>query len=184
MQKKWGGMSKKKNIYIYILRPPSPRPPPPYGREGGLTNERPVSGHVIWGPMRGLEKKLQPMAQTYRQTTDRQTDMATLWPTRPRRAELGKIYIGQFQPQILYQSRIKRIPNEGLPSMLLLEKPEFSSKFIWPNYPVLVHKMLVYHGCSHYRDQTQTPYVTHCRQWISVWSRLFNKYNTVFSTVD
>ena len=24
-----------------------PTPPPPYGREGGLTNERPGSGHVI-----------------------------------------------------------------------------------------------------------------------------------------
>ena len=46
-------------------------PPPPYGRDGGLTSERPGSGHVIWGPMRGL-KKLNPMAQTDRQT-DRRT---------------------------------------------------------------------------------------------------------------
>ena len=33
------------------------RPPPPYGREGRLTNERPGYGHVICEPMRGFEKK-------------------------------------------------------------------------------------------------------------------------------
>ena len=30
----------------------------------GLTNERPGPDHVISGPMKGLEKKLHPMAQT------------------------------------------------------------------------------------------------------------------------
>ena len=40
--------------------------------EGGSTNERPGTDHVISGPMRGL-KKTAPMAQT-----ETQTDMATL----------------------------------------------------------------------------------------------------------
>ena len=35
-------------------------------REGGRTNERPGTDHVISGPMRGLEKKPHPMAQTDR----------------------------------------------------------------------------------------------------------------------
>ena len=35
-----------------------------YGREGGLTNERPGSGHVIWGPIRGLEKNRMGRGQT------------------------------------------------------------------------------------------------------------------------
>ena len=43
-------------------------PPPPYGREGGLTNERPGSGHVIWGPTRGLEKNRMGRGQTDRRT--------------------------------------------------------------------------------------------------------------------
>ena len=48
-----------------------PAPPPLYGREGGLTNERPGSGHVIWGSMRGLEKKTAPDG------ADRHTDTQT-----------------------------------------------------------------------------------------------------------
>ena len=31
--------------------------------EGGLTNERPQTDHVIWGPLRGLEKKLHEKGQ-------------------------------------------------------------------------------------------------------------------------
>ena len=47
-------------------------PPPPYGREGGLTNERPWSCHVIWGPMRGL-KKCDPMGKHTNRNTNRGT---------------------------------------------------------------------------------------------------------------
>ena len=53
---------------------------------GGGTNERPGTDHVIWGPMRGLEKKMHPMAQT-----DRQTDMVTLWLNRPSAANSVKL---------------------------------------------------------------------------------------------
>ena len=56
---------------------------------GGLTNERPGSDHVIWGPMRGLEKN----CTRWRKQTHRHTDMATLWPTRPSGAELVKIIV-------------------------------------------------------------------------------------------
>ena len=41
----------------------------------GGTNEWSGTDHVTSGPMRGLEKKMHPMAQTYKQT-DKQTDMA------------------------------------------------------------------------------------------------------------
>ena len=47
---------------------------------GGLTNERPGSDHVIWGPMRGLEKN----CTWWRKQTQRHTDMETTRPTRPR----------------------------------------------------------------------------------------------------
>ena len=39
------------------------------GRGGeGRTNERPESDHVTSRPLRGLEKKLHPMAQNHKQT--------------------------------------------------------------------------------------------------------------------
>ena len=43
------------------------------GGEGGRTNERPGTDHVTSGPMKGLEKKMHPMAHTHRHP-----DMATL----------------------------------------------------------------------------------------------------------
>ena len=58
---------------------------------GGLTNERPGTDHVTWGPMRGLEKNCTQWRKQTDIQTDRQTDMATLWPTRPSGAELVKI---------------------------------------------------------------------------------------------
>ena len=66
----------------------TPPPPPPYGREGGLTNERPGSGHVIWGPMRGLEKNRMGRGQTDTHT-DGHVDSMT---NSAQRAELVKIY--------------------------------------------------------------------------------------------
>ena len=44
-------------------------------REGGLTNERPGTDHVISGPMRGLEKTAPDGANTHTHT---HPDMATL----------------------------------------------------------------------------------------------------------
>ena len=35
-----------------------------FGSEGGLTNERPQTDHMIWGPLRGLEKKCMGWGQT------------------------------------------------------------------------------------------------------------------------
>ena len=55
-------------------------------RGWGITNERPGSGHVIWEPMIGLKKN----CIRWRKQTNRQTDIATLWPTRPSGAELVK----------------------------------------------------------------------------------------------
>ena len=53
-------------IFIFLVK-----------REGGSTNERPGTDHVTSGPMRGLEKKLQPMAQNHT-ITEPQMDKATL----------------------------------------------------------------------------------------------------------
>ena len=53
-----------------MLKPPPPPPPPPYGKEGGLTNDRPGSDQVTWGPMRGLDKNYMKRGHQ----TDRQTD--------------------------------------------------------------------------------------------------------------
>ena len=55
-----------KKINIYIKNLPSP---PPFllwegGEEGGLTNERPWTDHVIRGPMRGLKKNCNGRGQT------------------------------------------------------------------------------------------------------------------------
>ena len=44
-------------------------------REGGRTNERPITDHVISGPMRGLKK---PEPNGANILTDRHTDMAIL----------------------------------------------------------------------------------------------------------
>ena len=54
--------------------------------KGGRINERPGTDHVISGPMRGLGKN----CTWWRKHTDRQRDMATIWPTRPSGAELVK----------------------------------------------------------------------------------------------
>ena len=74
----------------HIAPPPTPPPPPPpYGREGGLTNERPGSGHVIIGPMRALEKNYMKRGhQTHRQT-DRHVDYKA---NSAQRDELVKTY--------------------------------------------------------------------------------------------
>ena len=45
------------------------------GAGGGKTNERPVTDHMTSGPIRGITKKLHPMAQTPRQTD--------IWTWRP-----------------------------------------------------------------------------------------------------
>ena len=56
----------------------------PHGREGGLTNKRPGSGHVIWGPMRGLKKDyIKRGHQINTQQTHKQTHISTTRPTRP-----------------------------------------------------------------------------------------------------
>ena len=53
------------------------------------SNERPGTGHVTSGPMRG-QKKLHPMAHNHT-TTKPQTDMAALWLNRPSGANSVKI---------------------------------------------------------------------------------------------
>ena len=58
---------KKKNIFLYFLFcftwhtawPSSALAPPslaPLAPSGGLTNERPWTDHLVWGPIRGIEK--------------------------------------------------------------------------------------------------------------------------------
>ena len=37
-----------------------------FGREGGLTNQRPQTDHVIWGPMRGLEELIKLTSEYFR----------------------------------------------------------------------------------------------------------------------
>ena len=58
------------------------------GREGGRTNERPETDHVILGPTRNI-KKIAPNGAN--RQTSRQLDMATLWLNRPRWADSVKI---------------------------------------------------------------------------------------------
>ena len=50
--------------------------------QGGLTNERPRTDHVIWGQIRGLKKNCMGRGQTNTQR-DTYTDIATTWPNRP-----------------------------------------------------------------------------------------------------
>ena len=59
--------------------PPTPPPTPPYGREWGLTNARPGSGHVIWEPMSGGFAPLGLLHEkgTSEKQTDKQTDKHT-----------------------------------------------------------------------------------------------------------
>ena len=48
------------------------------GRKGGLTNDRPQTDHVIWGPIRGQNKNYMGRVHTYIHT-----DIATTRPNRP-----------------------------------------------------------------------------------------------------
>ena len=70
-----------------------------YGKEGGLTNERPQTDQVIWGPMRGL-KKVDTYICIYTYM-----DIATTRPNRP----LGRFCEKEFcdQPQKLNFLQLK-----------------------------------------------------------------------------
>ena len=78
-----------------------------YSTQGGLTNERPGSGHVTWGPMRGLEKNAWKGTNTQ---TDRQTDGHRDSMTDPaQRAESVKTYLRRLWKVVHYENppRIK-----------------------------------------------------------------------------
>ena len=79
------GPIKTFNFFFFFYSFPLALPPQrggggKFGSEGGLTNERPRTDHVTWGPMRGLEKNRMGRGHS----TDRQTDMLTTRPTWPR----------------------------------------------------------------------------------------------------
>ena len=68
-----------------------------WGGEGGLTNERSQTDHVITGPMRGLKNGMGRGKNSHTDTqTDRHTDFPTTRPPRPQGPIWGKSKFLQY----------------------------------------------------------------------------------------